>query len=190
MVSRLMQYGYETSKVYFLLPKNAKNEKLYDDVNVEMFKEPFLVLENIKTDLVDARNRKLHAPKKIQFNRNGVLVDVEVSCPEAYIHGAPLEVVGSKCLGKHNPSSFKKGRTYKSYWDHTEEYLRTIGSFDANQKCCAFRNFIQHYGNYFTVLKVDNIGIVEAIGSQGRIYTRPDASAFVYHSSAWFFTEI
>jgi hypothetical protein len=190
MVSRVTQYGYEKGVVHFLLPKNAKNEKLYNNVNLTMFKEPFLVLENIQTNLTDGNKRKLHAPKKIQFNRNGELVTVEVSSPETYIHAAPLELIGRKGFGSKNSNTFKKGRTYRCYWDHAGEYLRTIGSFDTNQKCCAFRNFVQHCGNYFTVLQVDNIGVVKAIGSQGRIYVRPDASAFLYHNSAWFFTEL
>jgi len=37
---------------------------------------------------------------------------------------------------------------------------------------------------------VDNIGVVEAIGSQGRIYTRSDSSAFLYHDLAWFFNDL
>lgn len=190
MVSRMMQYGYEVNLIYFLLPKNAKTESLYENIDLEMFKEPFLVLENVKTELTQDGKRKLHAPKKIQFNRNGKLVTVDVVNPEAYIYAAPLSVIGRKSFSPRIKNKFEKGKTYKSYWENAEEYLKMIGSIDANQKCCAFRNFIKHCGNYFTVLKVDNVGIVEAIGSQGRIYTRPDSSAFVYHSSAWFFTEI
>ena len=215
MVNRMMQYGYEVNLIYFLLPKNAKTESLYENVNLEMFKEPFLVLENVKTELTQdgkhklhtskkiqfnrngklvtvevANPHRLHAPKKIQFNRNGELVTIDVANPEAYIYAAPLSLIGRKCFSPRIKNKFEKGKTYKSYWGDAEEYLKMIGSIDANQKCCAFRNFIKHCGNYFTVLKVDNVGIVEAIGSQGRIYTRPDASAFVYHSSAWFFTEI
>jgi hypothetical protein len=184
-----MEYGYEKGTIYFLLPKNKQNEKMFDQVNVNLFKEPFLVLDNIKTNLVDDGKRKLHAPTKIQFNRNGVLVTVDVTDPESYIHAAPLELIGRKGLGNKNLTKFKKGKTYRCYWDNSDEYLRMISSFDARQKCCAFRNFTKHYGNYFTVLKVDDIGVVEAIGSQGRIYTRPDSSAFLHHSSVWFFTE-